>query len=721
MRWAGLLLLAGCKQIFGLDEPVPRDANPPCAALDIAVGYQHSCMVDDSGAVLCWGGNDSGQANPGISDDVVTSPAAIMLPGRASAVGAGRHFSCALLETGEVWCWGDNTYGQLGDGTRGAGGPPVLVPALVASSISVGARTVCARRTDDLSILCWGDSRSNQAGYTDPYSSVPRMLAGTAGTQHVASGHAHTCAIDGTGRVSCWGRGSNQQLGSGTTSTPTPVSVSAIGDVVDISTSARSSCAVTPDGQLICWGANADGQLALGDFDSPRTPTVTQATDVVEVDLGVSGGCARDRSGGVSCWGILRPGDGTWATSSSPRPALVQNATKLAHGFFHACAIADGTVQCWGLNDNAELGRGASSIQTTPMPVTLGFSPDRVAVGDEHVCAKGGNEVRCWGHNERGQLGNGSADGSSTPVTVAHGLDTALLGIAAGARATCVYTSSGAKCWGDNRFGQLGAGVTSYREVSPVSVQLNQTITKIAMGQQHACAVTGAEPRCWGNNNRGQLGIGTTQAANTPQLVSVPQVVDIALGNSHTCARTLGSALYCWGNNSDGQLGDGTFAQRNTPAPIMGMWAQVVAGSHHTCGITGTGTIQCWGNNEFGQLGIGSTVSYSTPQAVTNFPGTATKLFGGGSTMCAINNTGNVYCWGRNDFGQLGDGARTNRLVPTRIVSISVLNDFDVGILGGCRILTEGQFDCWGVEAMQAAGSYDSATPMAVNGGSCAK
>lgn len=714
--WACLLLLAGCKQIFGLDEPVRGDAGAPCAARDVAVGYQHSCLIDQAGSVLCWGGNDSGQANPGISDEILMSPTPIVLPAPAVSVGAGRHFTCALLETGEVWCWGDNTHGQLGVGTYDDG-TPARVPGLVARSISVGARTVCARREDDLTIECWGDSRQGQAGYGDPNSPDPRTLTGTAGSLDVRSGHAHTCAVDATGAVSCWGRGTNQQLGAGTTSSSDPVSVAQLGSVIDLSVSARSSCAVTNDHELVCWGSNAEGQLALGTFETPKPPVKTPLVDVVEADLGVSGGCARHGDGHVSCWGILRPGDGTWATSTSPRETLVQNATKLAHGFFHACAIVDGVVQCWGLNDNAELGRGTSSLQPMPTPVAL--APAHVAVGEEHVCTSGKTEVHCWGHNERGQLGNGTADGSSSPVTVSHGLSGDVIGIAAGARSTCAYTASAARCWGDNRFGQLGTGTTSVRELTPLPLQYTGALTRISMGFQHACLIGGSELRCWGNNNRGQLGTGTTTSASTPQLVTVSQPVEVTTGSFHSCARTALSVVFCWGSNADGQLGDGTLVQRLSPISLPGTWTQVLAGGHHTCGITNAGVIQCWGSNDYGQLGIGSTADRTTPQPVTGFPGTATQLFGGGSTMCAINTIGNVYCWGRNDFGQLGDGTRTNRLVPTLVASIPSLEELDVGILGGCRLENGGTLECWGAEALQAAGSYESATPMPVNGGSC--
>jgi alpha-tubulin suppressor-like RCC1 family protein len=204
-------------------------------------------------------------------------------------------------------------------------------------------------------------------------------------------------------------------------------------------------------------------------------------------------------------------------------------------------------------------------------------------------------------------------------------------------------------------------------------VSTAQTFTSLSRGGYHTCGLSSSgEVYCWGHNGFGQLGDGSTSSRTTPVKVNTAQTFKaLASGSYHTCGLTTAGETYCWGRNDFGQLGDGTTLNRATPVKVpQGLFpfTSLSGGAFYTCALNSVGEAYCWGDNGFGQLGDGSTSQRTTPVKVSGFQ-SFKALSGGSYHICAASNTSSeVYCWGRNDFGQLGDGTATNRPAPALVL-----------------------------------------------------
>ncbi len=227
-------------------------------------------------------------------------------------------------------------------------------------------------------------------------------------------------------------------------------------------------------------------------------------------------------------------------------------------------------------------------------------------------------------------------------------------------------------------------------------------VAAIATGGNHTCALTGAGgAKCWGWNAFGQLGNGRITDRRTPVDVSglLSGVAAVAAGGNHTCALTSAGGIKCWGHNGFGQLGDGTLIQHKTPTDVSGLTSGVAvlaAGKNHTCALTNAGGVKCWGKNEYGQLGDGTTTDQLVPVDVSGLQSGVMALALGTDHTCALTNAGGVKCWGYNFFGRLGDGTLIDRLIP---VDVSGLGSGVVSLAAGdshtCAV-TGGGVKCWG-------------------------
>ncbi len=662
----------------------------------IAVGESHTCALTNAGAVKCWGRGDSGQLGDGILDDSARPVDVVGLSSGVTAISAGYDHSCAVTAGGGVKCWGGNEYGHLGDGTLDDRSTPVDVDGLSSGVADIGSGLWlnCALTTTG-GVKCWGLGGDGQLGNGDDEPSLsPVNVSGlTTGVTSIAVGALHVCALTTGGGVKCWGNGVNGQLGNGNDENSlTPVDVSGLTSGVALLNAGDShSCVLTSDGDAKCWGFNGSGELGNG-ATAPKETTPVDVLglgdDVTLLSLGSDHSCALTSTGGLQCWGANEFGElGNGTTDDSLTPVDVVEGTtqpvelpvkagSLVSGDTHTCVVTTlGGVLCWGKNDNGQLGDATNISRTVPVKVNgLPSGVAAIGAGNAHSCAvTDTGAVKCWGNNGGGRLGDGNSgvDASSNiPVNVV-GLSASAT-VDGGTFHTCALTDTGGvKCWGNNAFDQLGGDTNS---PTPIDVAgLTSGVAQLSSGYSHNCVVTdGGGVKCWGWNNSGQLGDGTTDNRNTPVDVTglTSGVASVSAGRYHTCAVTDTGGVKCWGRGGEGQLGNGGAAS-NTPVNVSGLSSGVVAvsaGDYHTCAITDTGAVKCWGRGGSGQLGNDGTGTRTTPVDVVDLDAGMAAVSAGADHTCALSRRGQVYCWGDNEFGQLGDGTMSERLAPVEVL-----------------------------------------------------
>ncbi len=362
------------------------------------------------------------------------SPVSIgrLTPSATDGVAAGLVSTCALVAGGGIRCWGENSYGQLGDVTMTSRSTPVAVLGLTegVSAIAAGHYHFCALLWHG-GVKCWGDNTYGQLGnrWSGP-TGTPLEVAGLRSVTSIAAGYSHTCALLDGGGVKCWGGNGNGQLGDGTkTNRSTPVNVMGLtSGVTAISTGNGHTCALMAGGGVKCWGDNSSGQLGDGTLISRSTPVNVAGltSGVVGVSTGSAHTCALLSGGGVKCWGLngrSQLGDGTQTNRSIPVnvSGLSSGALAVSAGNAHTCAVvAGGGVKCWGDNADGQLGNNSTAGSGTPVQVAgLTSGLKAIAAGGSHSCALApAGQVKCWGRNVSGQLGDGTTTSRSTPVDV---------------------------------------------------------------------------------------------------------------------------------------------------------------------------------------------------------------------------------------------------------------------------------------------------------------
>ncbi len=369
---------------------VPKLGPPPSVSNPAVVtGLVHTCVLKSDSRVQCWGSNDSGQLGNGTNTDSNVPVGISVSTNSAFSIAAGEEYTCMLLQDAMVQCWGDNTFGQLGNGTN--------------------------------------NNKSN----------VPVSVTGLTGATAIAAGSDHTCALMSGGTVQCWGTNVYGQLGNGSSTGPevciygtacsnVPVTVTGLTGATAIAAGYDDTCALLSDATVQCWGGNKYGQLGSGSTANSIVPvTVRGLTGAIAITAGGYHTCALLSGGTVQCWGSNaygQLGDGTNTDSNVPVSVTgLTGVTAISAGWYHTCALlSGGTVQCWGYNNYGQLGNGTNTNSNVPVSVTGLTGATAIAAGyTAHTCAfLSSGTVQCWGYNFQGQLGNGTNTSSYSPVSV---------------------------------------------------------------------------------------------------------------------------------------------------------------------------------------------------------------------------------------------------------------------------------------------------------------
>jgi len=438
---------------------------------------------------------------------------------------------------------------------------------------------------------------------------------------------------------------------------------------------------------VVNWhtGPMLDGHQ-LGDGETYRLRVLVQGQELGYADIDVVGSAKELKNVDAETTIPLLEGRTLPIKFRIEEGALNANPVTVAAGMAHTCAVAtDGRAYCWGHNIYGQLGNGVvggpggrGAYFDTPQLVAGGHRWRAVAASYQHTCGLTTEErILCWGSNAEGQLGLGAIDyvAHPTPEPVAANMTFAALADLGdyGSYHSCGLTLAGELyCWGLNSFGELGIGITSYVESTPVLAAGGTRFSEVGIGNRFTCGLRiDAAILCWGSDGFfGQLGRGYVlqpPAWSSP----VPEPVvggysfqAVSVGGTVVCGIGMSGAAICWGGNLWRQLGRGeTGGGRSpTPEPVTGnyQFAQLSSGWGHTCGVDVTGIGICWGLDDFSQLagdpfypyysGYPTPVRWGRPEEPFR------ELVAGYKHTCGVTMSDTVYCWGWGARGQLGIG-----------------------------------------------------------------
>jgi alpha-tubulin suppressor-like RCC1 family protein len=674
----------------GVVQSTPYVIASPKNFVQLAAGKNHACALAVDGTVWTWGKNDRGQlGDPSWASATRNAPARVGLGGSAIAVAAGDDHCLALLTTGEVMSWGDDRWGQLGDGVVTS--TPQPAPRLVSgmhdvTGIAAGARHSAAVRTEGI-VWSWGDNAQGQIGdrsapSTVPYHATPvrSYTPGSGYFKAVACGAEHTIALGFDGLIQAWGSNRSNALAqpSNVAYSSTPVNVNLPQRARAIGAGGDTSLVVLADGSVAGWGDNSQGELGHPGATAWAYPVpVDLIGDVLQVATGSAHSLALRADGTVWTWGSnasAQLGDAAFTTpTAQPRQltALHDIASVSAGAFFSAAVQAQGTVVAFGINTSGKLGRGLSSG-------TLGYSADpgfvlglravkAVSAGCSHNLALlADGTVWSWGRNGEGQLGVPGHSYESAPVEVTD-LGDRVTAIAAGCNHSLALLANGQlTAWGYGGRGALGTGGNS-SATRPISVPGMSNVIVIAAFEHSMAIQADGLLQTWGYNNHYQLG--RTSGAMSPGPVLYPQTTNlihaavIAAGRWASYAvSTTGGDVYAWGGGGFGELGDQAGSSNRDRSGFvynLGSVRALSAGEGFVLALA-NGIVFGWGDNSYGQLGSAAANPSKTRVEMPAGGYIGSMSAGFSTTYMQLPIYDMVFGQGRGTHGALGNGTTAN-------------------------------------------------------------
>jgi large repetitive protein len=703
--------------LVGYQKPTLIDSGVSYG--DVTAHGGSKCGITTLGTLKCWG---SFPGN-GIVSSNISAP--YTHAGSYGFVKAFDYGVCAVRTNGDLYCWGENTGGRLGNGNSTRQNGPVLIDSGVSyQSAIMGFSTTCAI-TSGQQVKCWGVNTYGQLGDGTLVSrTLPAGVIDGGQTYSKLALYYNSGSVCGltTGqKIKCWGRNNFGQLGDGTNlDSPIPVSVDPTSDYADIQMHNEHVCAITTAGVLKCWGGNANGKLGDGSVIAKNVPTVIDPGTLYS-KIYPQGGytCGITAvTGNLKCWGSIYLGNANLGSSlvpmtisspfsfstmgfannrlvavtsegfllmvgdeyngvnqfglGFPNTPTLQDPERRFIALSYLCRIdSNSKLFCRGYSD------GTNRFHKTFIAVDASHEYTQVSSNWNSTCAvRSDGKLFCWGSN----VGDGTTEVRYSPLEIDSGFTHTMVSV--GSATTCAIRTNGQLiCWGENSQGTLGNNST-INSTSPVEVDIGSLYEKVSVEQQ-ACGIirTTGVLKCWGDGFRGKVGHNTAVDQLTP-LVIDPGVFykDVEAIDQHTCGITITGDLKCWGRNFWDEVGDGTGVNRFIPTLIDNGTAydKVGAGSYdHTCAQTSTGLVKCWGENSSGQSGPSGSFTVTTPQTVAGLTG-ITNVYSGGSTSCAIDSSGYLWCWGKHDFSvEYGLGITENSAALNQLILRNLLIEGD--------------------------------------------
>lgn len=678
------------------------------------------------GAWSSWGtgqlGNGQSSAISYVAREATVVPALTSI----AVVGDGTT-ACGIRPDKEIVCWGSNQGGKLGNGgdlTQPAGATASNTPVKVAvagpwSKVVAGNGYFCGLKGTN--ILCWGPNTAAIA--SNGNAPVPSTVSGQYIDVAASPGGNTTCGIRADNSAYCWGALAT----TNSTFASSPIQVQPVGTSkwARIAPGDTAVCGVQTDGTLWCWGNNGSGQFGSGSASQSYTGTgvrVGTKTDWADVVNNGASICGLDVAGVGYCWGSAANGRLGSNTSSGIYPlggiAGGYSWAKLsASGDGAMCGVTKaGALLCWGRNDKGQIGSGGASDARAPQPLSdPGPTYSDVAVSaTTYALPKDGTQAipvagSLWAWGAQQGLGTTLVGDGSNPQKV--GSVSNWAGTTGGNLFGCAWADDGTgSCWGRNASGNLGDGTTTDKG-APTAILASPTWIQLAAADSTVCGITKTNKLfCWGANEKGQTGVGnTTAGATRPAAVASSEYFErVYAGSNSFCAIAYGGTLKCWGPNTTGIVGNGTSGSTPVTSPTAvggtNLYTTAAVGNSAACAIRDSGNLYCWGDNTYGQL-MGSGAGITSPAVSSSFQWSAVAA--AGDSFCAIRSDGRLFCWGQNPKtgALLGDmNSATKAAVGAVRTATEVAGGGSwasiVGVQGQtafCGTRTNGTTSCWGM------------------------